>query len=228
MLESREVPDFSEHFLETRLGDVPTHLEEKTRGFNDIGALRIEAYVPSSIRSHTEDALRRNLVLSKDDPTLVPCAQEIRLALAEALITEQRLGEAQELLTEAGKCSLVDFVNPEEKAFWMAELEWRVGHVGPSLQLLEQALAMIDSRPATSNLSLLQVLGVLYHRYTIVLSAAKANTFKDRIAELIATRHSGDTVTLHLFTCDFELKARLPYSTHIQWRPSPEAEIQLT
>ncbi|KAF3763981.1 hypothetical protein M406DRAFT_75207 [Cryphonectria parasitica EP155] len=233
ILESQDVPEFSEHFLNTISATCPT-VWRKTRGFNDIGSLRIEAYVPSSVRGQNEEVLRRNLILSKDDPSLVPSAQENRLALAEALISHQKLDEAQGLLMEAGNSSLVDFINPEDKAFWMAELEWRLGHVGPSLKLLEQVLTRIDSRPATSslvssNLSLLQVLGVLYHRHTIVLSAAKANALRDRILELITTRtNTLESVTLHLWSCDYELQLRPQYGNHIQWRPSPGAETYST
>lgn len=138
----------------------------------DLGSLRIERYVPSTLRGggggggsspppqHDEDALRATLDSTNGDlsPLAISLAQEARLALAERLIAQGRTHEGQRLVEDALAFRDLDVHNTEGKIFWMAELEWRMAMKDASVTLLEEALAVVDA--AAQESEALGVLGV--------------------------------------------------------------------
>ncbi|PSR82427.1 hypothetical protein BD289DRAFT_15564 [Coniella lustricola] len=232
MLQAKEEPQYYDQFLESICGTWST-VWTQTQGYLDLGSVRLEAYITSPQRCQYETTLRRHLAdpAAATDDTLTPAAQESRLALAELLINQGRILEAQPVLADVQRYKLFDFVDPESKGFWLSELMWRAGNPQRSVQVLQEVLEKLDSRPTTDHtgpptVSSLQVLVLLYHRQTMLLSPGGARSLKTRIAESLAnhttTQKTPSSPTLlHLAACDYEIQIGSRSGPHISWRPSP-------
>lgn len=221
-----------------------------------MGALCIERYVPSAARGQDEDGLRATLLLEGNSnsnsnsnnnnnsasldmdvllsPLSISLAQEARLALGELLIGQERLAEGQRLVEEALAYRDLDVVQTEGKLFWMAELEWRMGHQDASISLLEETLAVLDavalaqaqegeapgayssssssltssSSSSSSSLSALHVLGIMAHRLNIMGRRDYGSAARQRLSCLLneTQRECEYPFTLHLVRFDFEVE----------------------
>lgn len=234
MLQAQDEPQYFDDFQESAQGTCSA-VWKKTRGYMELGSVRLEAYIASPQRYHDEATLRRQIARpttpNQDDAILTPALQESRLALAELLINQGRTLEAVPILTEAQHYKSLDFINPEGKGFWLAELAWRAGNPQRSIEVLESVLGALDSRSPTDHsnpptVSALQILALLQHRHSMLLSTSQAEDCQRRIAVALANKNMGQNVSpsptlLHLAACDYEVPAGLPTGGHIHWRPSP-------
>ena len=114
------------------------------RGREAMGTFDISKCVPSDARDLDEASLRGSLMEMGTNPDLLAKAQETRLALAELLISENRLAEGCHFYRLAMAFQDDDPVRRASKTFWTAELQWRSGITWGSLDTLKSALAYAE------------------------------------------------------------------------------------
>lgn len=106
-------------------------------------AFDIAQCVPSDARGLDEASLRGSLEMTTSNTDLSK-AQETRLALAELLISQNRLAEGCHFYRVAVAFQDDDPVRRASKKFWAAELQWRSGSTWGSIDTLKAALACIE------------------------------------------------------------------------------------
>lgn len=142
-------------------------------------AFDIAKCVPSDARGLDEASLRGSL--EKTTPNFgLSKAQESRLALAELLISQNRLAEGCHFYRVAMAFQDDDPVRRASKTFWAAELQWRSGSTWGSIDTLRAALACTEvesedaeSKAATEKLKQ-EIESVLRRRLTLLATKEKA------------------------------------------------------
>lgn len=112
------------------------------------GAFNIADCVPSDARGLDEASLRQSLAGMAPRRDLLPTAQEVRLAMAELMISQGRCAEGLHFFSEAMAFQGEDQARRASKTFWAAELEWRSGNGRASIETLRSALEYADVEAA--------------------------------------------------------------------------------
>jgi hypothetical protein len=110
------------------------------RGRCPLETFDISKCVPSDARGLDEASLRGSLTAITPGSGLAQ-SQETRLALAELLISQNRLAEGCHFYRVAMAFQDDDPVRRASKMFWAAELQWRTGITWGSIDTLKAALA---------------------------------------------------------------------------------------
>lgn len=224
VFKNRDVVGYFEHWVDIAMILFASHWDN-TRGPIDLTSLRIDQYVPSEARFQDEETMRSTLDdISRDpSPENLSVAQDTRLALAELLITQDRIDEGRQFIDEAVALRDMDLVNPAGRHVWMAELEWRTEHKDSSVHLLREALRMIDSstqerllveaagdpndKPASS-ISTVQILSILVYRLAVMGRGHDTTEYKRRLVPLLTRtqQEQGTPFQIHLRYCDLEME----------------------